>query len=33
MKRQGNMVAISYAAHMIYKLYEQQTLQESMEGK
>lgn len=25
--------AISYAAHMIYKLYEQQTLQESMEGK
>ncbi len=25
--------AISYAALMIYKLYEQQTLQESMEGK
>lgn len=25
--------AISYAAHMIYKLYEQQMLQESMEGK
>lgn len=25
--------AISYAAHMIYKLYEQKTLQESMEGK
>lgn len=25
--------AISYAAHMIYKLYEPQTLQESMEGK
>lgn len=25
--------AISYAAHMIYKFYEQKTLQESMEGK
>lgn len=25
--------AISYAAHMIYKLCEQKTLQESMEGK
>lgn len=25
--------SISYAAHMIYKLYEQQMLQESMEGK
>lgn len=33
MKRQGNTVQISYAAHMIYKFYEQKTLQESMEGK
>ena len=32
-RKDSSELAISYAAHMIYKFCEQKTLQESMEGK